>query len=721
MSLISFQKFIFRCPIYPLNAVFQKALDKVEKEAIFLASPDLFAEFSREEISTQNRSYKIAQSLLKYRLRMRSRCTPFGIFAGCGIGDVGDRSEIILATTDHYESHTRLDMQFLCSLIQAMEMMKDKLFYYPNSSLYKILDSYRYVEYHYVGGERRHDLSEVEADDYLEKVLDLCRDGSHYSHIVEEIAKQNDIDVESVTEYVDNLILNQILVSNIHPRVTGEDLLCSIIATMDELNFAPPIRNILIAINEQIASVDSLSLGRDLRLYEEIEKKVQLLDTEYEKRFLFQTDTYVTSVMSSISSEIIETVKVGIAVLNKMIPRNDHPYISDFVKEFYKRYEDEEIPLVEALDPDFGIGFGNVIPGNVDFHPLINNIQESKSHNIELNEFSKTELLLYRKYCGCLERGDHTITLTDNDFEEFSFDLDDLPPTFSTLIEVVQPEASSAPPIIILRLVGGSSAANLIGRFAHINPDIRRHVEMIIEQENQIIGPNKIIAEIVHLPKSRVGNVLFRPVLRKYEIPYLAKESVTGEFAIPITDLMISVKGGKTLHLRSRKLNKEIVPRLTTAHNFSRDSLPIYHFLSALQATGTKSDISFRWGSYFESVSFLPRVVYKNIIFSLATWKFKKRDLLNLPKIGSSDFVGSVASFKRKNNLPDLVSLVSDDNKLLIDLNDRESQILLFNEIKDQDFILEEFIDYSKTSLIKRQGDSFRNEILLGFYKNEIT
>src|SRR6185295_7783108 len=95
-----------------------------------------------------------------------------------------------------------------------------------------------------------------------------------------------------------------------------------------------------------------------------------------------------------------------------------------------------------------------------------------------------------------------------------------------------------------------------------------------------------VFAEIVHLPEGRIGNIAARPVLRAYEIPYLGCSGAALDRQIPVTDLRVAVRGGR-VRLRSERLGREVIPRLTCAHNFSRRSLGLYRFLCALQLEGT--------------------------------------------------------------------------------------------------------------------------------------
>ena len=70
-------------------------------EALYLASPVLFQEATnwREgKITDPKKLQKIPISLGKYYLRMCSRCTPFGLFAGCGVVEWSNETKLKLSS-----------------------------------------------------------------------------------------------------------------------------------------------------------------------------------------------------------------------------------------------------------------------------------------------------------------------------------------------------------------------------------------------------------------------------------------------------------------------------------------------------------------------------------------------------------------------------------------------------------------------------------------------
>jgi hypothetical protein len=83
------------------------------------------------------------------------------------------------------------------------------------------------------------------------------------------------------------------------------------------------------------------------------------------------------------------------------------------------------------------------------------------------------------------------------------------------------------------------SAAKLLAVFCK-NAAIHNLTKRSLKRKN--ISSDKILAEIVHIPESRTGNILRRPILRDYEIAYLSNSGVSRDYTLDINDLMVSIK-----------------------------------------------------------------------------------------------------------------------------------------------------------------------------------
>lgn len=89
-------------------------------------------------------------------------------------------------------------MQYLCALIQEIERtpeIREILRYYPNDSLYKLGNKYRYIEYHYKKTKRYHNVVSLEVDEALEQVLSLAAEGA----TVEELTNSFSMRISHVT------------------------------------------------------------------------------------------------------------------------------------------------------------------------------------------------------------------------------------------------------------------------------------------------------------------------------------------------------------------------------------------------------------------------------------------------------------------------------------------------------------------------------------------
>src|SRR5207302_153062 len=121
-----------------------------------------------------------------------------------------------------------------------------------------------------------------------------------------------------------------------------------------------------------------------------------------------------------------------------------------------------------------------------------------------------------------------------------------------------------------------------------------------------------IYAEVVHLPEGRTGNVLSRPVLRTFEIPFSGMSGAPFDRQILLDDLLVRVVGQQVV-LRSRRLNRIVRPRMSTAHNHVRSALAPYRFLVSLAYTDVMATARWSWGP-LEAAPFLPRVTAGRIV-----------------------------------------------------------------------------------------------------------
>ena len=676
-------------------------------------------------------------------------------------------SQISLPSFAKYRRYTRLDMHYLCALAQDMgknEEIMRSVKYYPNSSMYVLGEQLRYVEYFYKKTRRIHQISSVDFSEYLEKIINFAQKGVKFaalSALIVEMLPEENISTEEAETFIKDLIENQILVSDLEPEITGKDFLVQLqrvlyggdggyaindiggyaindigryaindigrdaqlcVSTDITTDITTGITTDITHMFALLQKMDTQTIGKSLNLYSQAEELVKTTGTAYEKNYLFQVDMFKPAENATLNTQIADEIWEAIEFMNRITLPPTETFLKKFADNFYERYEEREMPLLRVLDVESGIGY----PVNKgDISPLLEGYllpnRETTQNKIELNRITS---VLHKKIIESFKTGAQVVEFTEKDFDFLKPNWDDLPQTISCMCEIftaslVSERSRTTTSQIYVHSAGGSSAANLLGRFCHVDKALEDYVKEITHFESSQ-NPEAIYAEIVHLPESRLGNILLRPVLREYEIPYLAKASVPLDYQIPLSDLFISVRQGKIV-LRSKRLNKEIIPRLSTAHNYSNNAMPVYHFLCDFQTQGLRGGVGFNWGSLAGEFDFLPRAVYKNKILALATWKVKTADFKTfVEKQTPAEIKKKIKKWRKKRKIPQLVLLTEGDNELLVDFESVWSVKMLYSAIKKREgFELKEFLFDMENAVVQdADGLPFTNEFMITFYKN---
>ena len=731
--------FVIRQPTYPINKLLkfydqlsthaledllrQHYQDPLAQEAIFAASPTLYERFRRWlSGETLPDGEKLLVTLHKYLIRMCSRATPYGLFAGCTMGTFGEHTRLRGGTIDTLRTHTRVDMDCLLAICQWLTDQPDvrtQLKLFPNSSLYAVGSSLRYVEQQREREKRHYFISAVEGDQYLTVVLSAARNGATIGELA-ALLTELQAEPDEAVEFIEQLIEGQLLLFEIEPTVTGLHYLNRLTERVASLTNTSHVANELRQLQAYLCQPDRLSAYDQTRQWF-IDRSISPPAAD-----IVQVDTFFDNPSLQLGERTMHYLQRDLEKLMVLNQPNVCPDLDEFKRRFHNRYEDEEISLALALDGEFGVGYGSGSTLGVGYAPLIDDLSFATTATAPTTAWDWWQTFVMDKYAGALRTSrsaDSTeeIVLTDADLAYIGSKQPQTTSTpdsfyaFGSLLARSEKALDEGDFRFNLLACKGPSAVNLMSRFGEGSPILAQHIRACAAAES-VHHPDVVIAEIVHLPENRVGNILTRPTIHPYEIPYMGQASVAPDFQIALSDLMVSVRNNQVV-LRSKRLNQRVIPRLTNAHNFAQ-GLPIYRFLCDLQAQDAHLNVAWNWG-VLRKQAYLPRVRYHKVILSRATWQLTPRDL-------TPDNPLRLVAQLTAAGLPDQFMLAQGDNELFIAMHVPESLALLSAEIRrlaglpvqpeQTDTIrLVEFLSPPDQCPLANKRDHFTHELIIPF------
>lgn len=691
-------------------------------EAVFIATPVLYEEvvkYKAGKMTEQKDISKLMISLFKYYSRMSTRCTPFGLFSGCAVADWSAQpTQLQLGIKK--ERHTRIDMLFLCSLgnyIGSLPFIKERLIFFTNNTMYSIGAENRYIEYKAGKGRRRYMISSFQKNDVLNAIVEYAMQGVSYDEVRTYVEQLAEVSAEAARAFIDELIDSQILVSNIDPVITGAEMMDRMLRILQGIN-QPEHKQItqfitiLQMLSEKLMAIDS-GTSTGINSYKEVEALISQLKIPYDATKLFQVDSFSVLKNRKLSDALQLEIMEGLDLLNHFNKVSQCAQLEKFIAKFQERYGEQEVPLLEVMDNETGIMYGD--GSSVAVTPLLEGVSLARKNPTDFNvRWSLTDSYLMDSVMEAARNGRNYVDLADQAGPKNLAGWSKLPPSFGFTFKLLENGG------VMIDNVGGSSAINMMGRFAHGNDEVNGIINDLVAIE-EMHNNEVIMAEVVFLPESRTGNVLQHPSFRKFEIPFLTHSNVTGDHQIFLRDIVVRVHQQKII-LFSKKYNKEIVPRISTAHNWHESSsLPIYRFLGDLQLQGLQQGIFFNWGNIESQHKYLPRVTYKNIVFKQAQWKLGSMDIKGLLS-GSESFSERIAAFRKEWDMPRYVVLADGDNELFIDFeNPKVDYWLSVFKKRSRVFLKEFLLPATLDGVMDENGRVYNHQIMAFLYKNKST
>jgi len=608
-----------------LNARLQAEVDDpVVREALFVASPSL--EESLDQLragADAERRWKVEVSVAKYLSRMSARTSPFGLFAGNAIGRFGDSTDLRLPPIPEGRRHTRFDNEYLWELTERVGRdpgFRRTLSFRPNSSLAEVAGIVRYIEVRSdEGAGRTYHVVEVQPSPHLKAALDRAQGGATVAALAEAVAAADpDVDLSVAETYVMELIDSRILVSDFTPWLTGAPPSPRIARELSARPSHEWIGAALAEVERGFAELDATRLGEPPSRYRALARALEPLPVAARLDRLFQVDLSKPAA-ASLGRSVMAEVDRAIALAHRIGASPEGTLLVEFRRAFTDRYGDREVPLVEALDEDAGIGFDRT-GDPAGSSPLLEGFALAV-HRPPRPTWSDRASALLRLQQRALRSGAPELSLQEQDLRDLEVkDRLPLPGSFyvqATLAAESGAAADRGDFDLLFRGFSGPPGGVLLGRFCHADPELEALVRSTAAAE-EAQEPDAIFAEIVHLPGGQLGNVIARPVLRQAEIPYLGAPGGPLEHRLPVGDLLVSVVD-RSIVLRSRSRGRRVVPRMMNAHNWANPTcLPLYRFLCALQYQNVSQAI-WDWGP-LANAPFLPRIRVGRTVLSPARW-----------------------------------------------------------------------------------------------------
>ena len=690
------------------------------REALFVASPDLhdaIEELERGALGEEAARKAIA-ALYRYLARMSTRSTPFGLFAGSSIGRLESRTDLHLAGRDAYRRFTLLDNSYLFLLLDELNAdpaCRVAAVYRPNSGLYRAGEKLRYAEtlVDREAGTMGYQLASVDRDECIDLALEIARGGTTVAELAGRLAGACGVTLEEATAYVDRLIDDQILVSELGLAVTGSTPLedaCGLATS-----HAPALSDVRAGLEE----LDGAGLGVARESYQAIIGVLERLPVrDIEPSRVFHVDLWKPLAGESLGSQVVSDVRAVVAQLARIaapLPRTELDRLRD---AFTARYGEESVPLTEALDPDLGIAadrpsIASEATGLLD---RLTFDEPDPADRVEHLAIPDRDLHLLGKLREAWSRGDHEIVLDEADLAKLETPLDRraaLPPSFAAWFQLARQDSGHE---ILFSAAVGPPSTRLLGRFAHGSARLTGLLRQLAEMEARG-EPDAILAEIAHLPEGRSGNVVCRPTVREFEIPYLGKSGVARDKQIAVDDLWLRVVDGR-FELRSRSLGRRVLPRLSCAHNTARNSAPLYRFLAQLQFQGCHAWLKWSWGAFLHAPH-LPRVRIGPVIVSRETWNLGRAELQPLADRSPLLRYRHVAGLRERFRLPRHVSLADGDNEMPVDLENPVGLDVLADLVKSRAraCLVELWPGPGRAGVEGPEG-TYANEVILPFVRS---
>lgn len=675
--------------------------------ALAVGSPDLFDALERP--STRDGA-RLRAKLLRYLIRISSRPTPYGLFAGVALGRWGDGTDLSIAEAPA-RTRTRLDMGGLLGWVLELESQPRVYRHLRLVANPAALDRAGrvFLAERALADDRASAAGmSVRATGVVRKALAAAREPIRYADLAGALlAASPSATPEKVDALLGDLLRQTFLLTDLRPPLTAANPARYVLDRLAEVPGIEELHAGLSAVLDDASVCDAQAPTEALAAYRRLSARAAAL-WGTPAPAAPQVDAALGLGGNRVHEAVGREVARAAEILLRLTPwPQGPPHLAAYRREFEARYgQDREVALIELLDLNFGLG----PPGASELAPA------------PTPPAGRTQALMELASAALCDR-QFEVELDEATLARLAAcdpARDDLPASLelSVFVSAESAEAVDAGEFLVVLgpNVGALEAGRSLGRFADLlGPDATDLLARAAEAQTEH-DPDRLAAELVCMPRPlRVANVVVRPAVRGHEIVLGTSPGVSPSRVIPPGELVVGLRGDR-FYVRWPAAGAEV--RVSAGHMLNpRHSPALGRLLTALGYDGLPMLSGFDWGPA-HALPFLPRVRVGRFVLSQAQWRldrFVRADALPCETPGV--FTAALARWRDRWHVPRFVYLTEGDNRLLLDLETSEQADVLrahVARLRDGEILrLQEALPGPEGSWVRGPGGRYVTELIV--------
>jgi thiopeptide-type bacteriocin biosynthesis protein len=648
----------------PLGAAGAALQDPRVRPALAVGSPALLAALDRAEQGRLNRrdTARLRAKLLRYLIRMATRPTPYGLFAGVALGWWGRATDLALAATPG-RTRTRPDMAWLLALVQQAEARIDvrrHLRLVANTAALRHGGRLFLAERAPPVESSLEPVVSVRATTVAQRALALARSPIPYEELVAALLSATPgATPDKVERLLTELWQQTFLLTDLRPPLTTDSPARHVAERLAGIPAAADLLARLREVLQATAAWDALPPADRIAAYSRLaETAGAVVEAPGAGEAPFQVDMALALRGGALAAAVGRAAARAAEILLRVSPwPQGPPTLAAYRQAFLNRYGPErEVPLLELLHPDLGLG-----------RPAVH----GAAPPLPAAQAARRAQTLLDLACRALHDREQVIELTEDTLRRLETWVPDpatAPRSLDLYVFVAADSAAAvdagAFQLIVGPNLGAPAAGRNLGRFADLlAPEGPAALARAAQAEQPHLG-DRLAAELVYLHRRpRMANVTIRPAVRSHEITLGVTAGVPAARVIPLDELQVGVRAGR-FYVRWPRGNTDVL--VCAGHMLNTSNAPVVcRFLSDVSRDGLVQLSYFNWGPATD-FPFLPRVQVDQIVLRPARWRLDRR----LLPPDAATFPAALRRWREHWQAPRHVSLSVDDNRLILDLDD---------------------------------------------------